>query len=173
MPPKAARVGATTSGVDNPAFQFVLSVLKHCEAIKPDWNEVAKENGIAYGKNATARFKSIVANHGLNYADGKLTSPGDVDAGTAMAVASPNGAGNATPKTPKSRGKKRKADDGDVVDGETPSKKTSAKKGKKSQSVVKEEDEAGSETIEVKEDDDAQVDSQTTVVEEVKSEAEE
>ncbi len=52
MPPKASRVGAAASGVDDPAFKFVLSVLKNCESIKPDWNEVAKENGIAYGKNA-------------------------------------------------------------------------------------------------------------------------
>ena len=52
MPPKAARVSAAASGVSDPHFQFVLSVLKHCESIKPDWNEVAKENGIAYGKNA-------------------------------------------------------------------------------------------------------------------------
>jgi hypothetical protein len=52
MAPKATRVGAAASGVDNPAFTFIFSVLKNCESIKPDWSEVAAENGIAYGKNA-------------------------------------------------------------------------------------------------------------------------
>ena len=52
MAPKASRVGAAASGVSDPAFQFVLSVVKNLETCKPDWNEVAKENGIAYGKNA-------------------------------------------------------------------------------------------------------------------------
>jgi hypothetical protein len=55
MPPKAAskaRVGSAAAGVGDPAFKFVFSVLKHCEMIKPDWERVADENGIAYGKNA-------------------------------------------------------------------------------------------------------------------------
>jgi hypothetical protein len=52
MAPKGARVGAAASGVDDPAFQFVLSVLKFSDIVRPDWNEVAKENGIAYGRNA-------------------------------------------------------------------------------------------------------------------------
>ena len=60
MPPKQSRVGATASGIDNPAFQFVFSVLKHCESIKPDWSAVATENGIAYGKNAYVFFIVIV-----------------------------------------------------------------------------------------------------------------
>jgi len=35
------------------AYQFVFSVLKHCEGVKPDWNKVAAENGIGYGRNAS------------------------------------------------------------------------------------------------------------------------
>ena len=52
MAPKAARASAASSGVDHPAFNFVFSVLKNCESIKPDWGAVAAENGIAYGRNA-------------------------------------------------------------------------------------------------------------------------
>lgn len=47
MPPKVAK---TEDG--DPNFKFVFSVLKHCESVKPVWENVAKENGIGYGKNA-------------------------------------------------------------------------------------------------------------------------
>jgi hypothetical protein len=33
-------------------FKFVFSVLKNLETVKPDWEKVAEENGIGYGKNA-------------------------------------------------------------------------------------------------------------------------
>ncbi len=82
----------------------------------------------------------------MKYADGKVTNPNGVAVGIATAVATPNGSDAATPKTPKSRGRKRKGDD-DGVDGESPTKKVSARKGKKSQPVVKEEDEAGEEEV--------------------------
>lgn len=45
MPPKVADPEAACLG-------FVFSVLRNCETIKPDWGEIAKENGISYGKNA-------------------------------------------------------------------------------------------------------------------------
>jgi hypothetical protein len=47
MPPKAAAV----EGYD-PVFQFIFSVLKNCENVKPAWEKVAEENAIGYGKNA-------------------------------------------------------------------------------------------------------------------------
>ena len=37
---------------ENTNFKFLMSVLKHCEAIKPDWNLVARENGITHARNA-------------------------------------------------------------------------------------------------------------------------
>lgn len=51
MAPKAGKASAKSEGGD-PAFNFIFSVLKNCETVKPDWNKVAAENGIAYGKNA-------------------------------------------------------------------------------------------------------------------------
>lgn len=49
MPPKAAK-----SGEDGPgsALKVFLSVMKNCDSIKPVWDNVAKEIGIGYGKNA-------------------------------------------------------------------------------------------------------------------------
>jgi hypothetical protein len=41
----------STGGID-PNFKFLMSVLKNCEAIKPDWEVVAAENGISYARNA-------------------------------------------------------------------------------------------------------------------------
>ena len=177
MPPKAARVSASTAGVDNPAFQYVFSVFKHCDSItlnKPDWNEVAKEHGIAYGKNASdlphisspslshrstndknssARFKSIVENHGLAYGNNTITSPNGV--GAAVATAAPSAdTDSAPPKTPKSRGRKRKAD-GDDATEDTPKKKASTGKGGKKSQPVKEEEPAEDGKL-VKEEDDVE-----------------
>lgn len=52
MAPKASKASTKSEGGGDPAFNFIFSVLKNCEAVKPDWNKVATENGIAYGKNA-------------------------------------------------------------------------------------------------------------------------
>ena len=91
--------------------------------------------------------------------------------GLVTAVVTPNGSEAATPKTPKSRGRKRKAEESDGVDRESPTKKASARKAKKSQPIVKEEDEASAED-QVKEEDAGQKDGKATG-EEVKNETEE
>lgn len=36
----------------DPQLQFLFSALKHSESLKINWDEVAKENGIGYARNA-------------------------------------------------------------------------------------------------------------------------
>jgi hypothetical protein len=48
MAPKASSAAEATEL----RFKFVFSVLKNLETVKPDWEKVAEENGIGYGKNA-------------------------------------------------------------------------------------------------------------------------
>ena len=94
----------------------------------------------------SARFKSIVESHGLTYKDGKVSKAGNTNAiATKAPAAKDTNAG--TPKTPKGRDIKRKAG-ADGGDCETPSgKKGSAKKAKKSQPIIKEEDEPSDEDV--------------------------
>lgn len=50
MPPKA-KDGAP---LDAANFQFIFAVLKHNKStIEPDWEEVARECGISYARNAS------------------------------------------------------------------------------------------------------------------------
>ncbi|OAL35526.1 hypothetical protein AYO20_05145 [Fonsecaea nubica] len=150
----APRVGATASGVGDPAFRFLLSVLKHCDQVKTDWNEVAKENGIAYARNASARFKSIIEQNGLKFENGAIIIPEDAEDGgvAAAAKASPTLQGDNEPNTPKRAKKtatrKRKADAVDDDDATAALAAGGAKKGggtkKKTQkaSMVKVEEDA-------------------------------
>jgi hypothetical protein len=46
MAPKA------TGNLDGASVKFLLSALKSCPEIAPDWDQVAREHGIKYAKNA-------------------------------------------------------------------------------------------------------------------------
>ncbi|KIW75980.1 hypothetical protein Z517_10725 [Fonsecaea pedrosoi CBS 271.37] len=155
----APRVGATASGVGDPAFRFLLSVLKHCEQVKPDWNEVAKENGIAWARNASARFKSIIEQNGLKFENGSILIPEDAEDGGVIAAtkASPTLQEDNEPNTPrrakKTATRKRKADaagaDDDDDDDEEKAapaaggaKKGGGTKKKPQKSMVKVEEDA-------------------------------
>jgi hypothetical protein len=43
---------APTKTDDNADLKYILSVLKACETMKPDWHQVAADNGIGYARNA-------------------------------------------------------------------------------------------------------------------------
>ncbi|EXJ72271.1 uncharacterized protein A1O5_04775 [Cladophialophora psammophila CBS 110553] len=152
----APRGAAAASGAPDPAFKFILSVLKHSEQVKPDWNAVAKENGIAYARNATARFKTIIENNGLKFENGSITVPDGVGGGIGLATAGAGAGavGNAadggddeskTPKSAKQTPRKRKAsaEDGDDTTARGSAKKGSPKKKMKSEPFVKVEQDAG------------------------------
>lgn len=49
MPPKSA---PAAGAMPDPQLQFLFSALKHSESLKINWDEVAKENGIGYARNA-------------------------------------------------------------------------------------------------------------------------
>ncbi|OQV05851.1 hypothetical protein CLAIMM_10513 [Cladophialophora immunda] len=151
----APRVGAAASGVGDTAFRFVLSVLKHCEQVKADWNEVAKENGIAYARNASARFKSILEQHGLRFENGAITILKDVGTGVTAAKPCPTANGDGESKPPKrakyaaattstSRKRKLSTADPDESAASAPmgSKRVGVKKKMKSESLVKAEEDA-------------------------------
>ncbi|KEF61215.1 uncharacterized protein A1O9_02780 [Exophiala aquamarina CBS 119918] len=140
MPPKTANLEE-----GDPTFKFVFSVLKHCEQVKPAWENVAKENGFGYARNAQAKFKGIVEKHGFKLEGGRIMGPGEDDVATpagkiagSTSVKTPK-----TPKTPKSAATagKRKASEmtGDVA-AETPTKSAAKKKKAAPEREVKVED---------------------------------
>jgi hypothetical protein len=49
MPPK---ITAINDSLDAASVKFILSAIKACSEFAPDWNAVAKDNDIKYGKNA-------------------------------------------------------------------------------------------------------------------------
>ncbi|EXJ79992.1 hypothetical protein A1O3_08278 [Capronia epimyces CBS 606.96] len=119
MPSKAS-VGSA-SGEADPAFKFVFSVLKHCESIKPNWEEVAKENGIGYARNASSKFKDIVKKHGLEFKGNTICDPADGGAeGAADEAKTPKKAKAATPR------KRKSEDDSDMTPNSTGKQKKSA-----------------------------------------------
>ncbi|EXJ83813.1 hypothetical protein A1O1_07440 [Capronia coronata CBS 617.96] len=148
MPPKTSTAAGGGDATDA-SFKFVFSVLKHCETIKPNWDEVAKENGIGYARNASSKFKDIVKKHGLEFKNGVILDPADPTLGGPASDTTPTKRAKAT--TPR----KRKSEDSG---SNTP--KSSGKKKKSAPIFVKEEEE---------EDDD---DDQEKVEETVKPEPE-
>ncbi|KAJ9634108.1 hypothetical protein H2204_006439 [Knufia peltigerae] len=103
MPPKSV---PAAGAMPDPQLQFLFSALKHSESLKINWDEVAKENGIGYARNAATKFKNFVAKQGFKYENNSI-SPAD---GTAVK----------TPKTTPSR--KRKVKDENDGQEKTPSK---------------------------------------------------
>ncbi len=125
MPPKA---GSTGGEAGDPRFKFVFSVLKNLEQVKPDWEKVAEENGIGYGKNAyvsplvfasytdtlatrATKFKGIAKDLGYNYEKNTIRPLGDTETKTAAATKS------------SSTSRKRKNKDDGENEAKTPSKR--------------------------------------------------
>ncbi|KAL2405696.1 hypothetical protein ABEF95_002671 [Exophiala dermatitidis] len=139
MPPKVSAVSANGDG--DPNFKFVFSVLKHCDSIKPNWEQVARENGIGYARNAASKFKDILKKHGLRFENNSIIDPeyprtgyDDVD----EAPKTPKRAKAATPR------KRKSADDGTPVIG---------KKKKSAPLVSKAEDDSEEEVKREEQDD--------------------
>ncbi|KIW16641.1 hypothetical protein PV08_03829 [Exophiala spinifera] len=114
----------------DPQLQFIFSALKHSESLKINWEEVAKENGIGYARNAASKFKNFVEKQGLKYENNAIRSAGDVTTST-------------TPKNTPSR--KRKVKGEDDSEDQTPTKRkgkaTAALKNEKGEDdEVKDED---------------------------------
>ncbi|EHY56823.1 hypothetical protein ABEF92_000851 [Exophiala dermatitidis] len=139
MPPKVSAVSANGDG--DPNFKFVFTVLKHCESIKPNWEQVARENGIGYARNAASKFKDVVKKHGLRFENNRINDPETPRIGyddEEVAPKTPKRAKAATPR------KRKSEDDGTLVIG---------KKKKSAPLVAKAEDESEEEVKREDQDD--------------------
>ncbi|KIX10113.1 uncharacterized protein Z518_01194 [Rhinocladiella mackenziei CBS 650.93] len=133
MAPRAASVSTTGDGVD-PTLKFVFSTLKHVEQIKVNWEEVAKDNGIGYARNAASKFKDILKKHGMKFESGVISGLGDASPtpkgsdGCAESGESKTAKGM---KKPSPRKRKATGHDGDEVEDMTATTPKSAAKKKK------------------------------------------
>ncbi|KAK7894097.1 hypothetical protein LTR67_006799 [Exophiala xenobiotica] len=132
MAPKASSAAEATEL----RFKFVFSVLKNLETVKPDWEKVAEENGIGYGKNAATKFKGIAKDLGYNYEKNTIRPLGDTDTKTP-----------ASAKSTTSR--KRKTKDDGEGEAKTPTKRKQSIPVK-----VKDEEDDVAANADVEEDDD-------------------
>ena len=106
-----------TEGIDGSTFRFILSAIKSCTPFSPDWKVVAEENGISYGKNAHAKFNTIVKKHGFKVEKGQLVM---TDRADAVKVKAPEKKAPADKKgkTTAPKGKKRKLEEVEAEEAE-------------------------------------------------------
>ena len=64
MPPKAV---ANVDSLDGASAKFLLSALKSCSELAPDWDQVAREHDIKYARNAYVLVALPLSNHQANH----------------------------------------------------------------------------------------------------------
>lgn len=103
---------------DAASFQFIFAVLMHNKStIEPNWDDVAKECGISYGRNANTKFKDLIRKHGYRIDSGKVVS---IDKSAPTLAATPEKATPANGKKAKTPANDKKwkitVEDGEGVD---------------------------------------------------------
>ncbi|KAK5459491.1 hypothetical protein LTS15_003619 [Exophiala xenobiotica] len=131
MAPKASSSAEATEL----RFKFVFSVLKNLETVKPDWEKVAEENGIGYGKNAATKFRGIAKDLGYNYEKNTIRPLGDTEIKTPAAAKS-------------TTSRKRKTKDDGESEAKTPTKRKQSNPVK-----VKDEEDDTAANADVKDED--------------------
>ncbi|KAI1614094.1 hypothetical protein EDD36DRAFT_486831 [Exophiala viscosa] len=150
MPPKAAK-SANGESTD-PNFAFVLSALRHAGEIKMNWDKVAEDNGIGYGKNASSKFKTVVKKQGFKF-EGNIITPLDDTPAPARTLPAMVASKFTAPRKRKVTTKKEDGDDAEEESKTVTKRKKAAPKSAPKVKEEEEEVEAEDDDEDVKEED--------------------